>query len=94
MCLDDGRRQTKLQPKEANYLLRLLSTNLSMFICSSEVWECGMADTQCGVAFETGRGRVSLRESRPALTNNVFGDIGHAQDRRICAGVSVGYGER
>ncbi len=60
---------TKLQPETANYLLRLLSTNLSMFIFSSEVWECGMADTQCGVAVETGRGRVSLREHRLALTN-------------------------
>ena len=93
MCLDDGRRQTKLQPQEANYLLRLLSTNLSMFIFVNEVWECGMADTQCGVAVETGRGRVSLREHRPALTNKVFGDIGHAQER-ISARVGMGYWER
>ena len=49
-----------------------------------------MADTQCGVAFETGRGRVSLREHGLALTNKAFGDIGHAQEIRISARVSMG----
>ena len=52
-----------------------------------------MADTQCGVASETGRGRLSLREHRLALTNKVFGDIGHAQER-ISARVGMGYWER